>query len=168
MTADELEQLESRLESLGDLAIDNADDIEKLQNEISSLRTEIAGLRQELNEVHDMAELLTPEQDTRKSKQQRAALALSTMHRIASNTDGTHALDANGVMEANNGEIGRSFAYDVLKEIPRVADNLSVCWLVEEPRNSAQNTRVILDLTEGTIPASAGGVRIHGGVPADD
>lgn len=169
MTDDRLDEIEDRLDGLSDLAIANDGDIEQLQNEIASLRTEISELRADLNEVKDLAELLAPEEDTRKSKEQRAALALATMHRIASNNStGIHAMDANGVMEANNGEIGRSFAYEVLQAIPDVANDTNVCWFVKESRNSADNTRVVLDLTEGTVPASASGVRIHGGVPADD
>lgn len=169
MSEDRLDDLESRVATLGDLAIANDGDIESLEAEVASLREEIQALREDLADVQDLAELLTPGEDTQMSKEQRAALALATMYKTAMGGNGVATMDAGDVQTANQGEIKRAWAFEVMEAIPALVDDEDVCWIIREERNAPDNTRVVLDLSEGSVPASAAGVRIHnGGAPADD
>lgn len=169
---DRVGAVEDRVGSLSELAIANDSDIENLEREVASLRQEIDALRGDLADVQDVYELLQPEADTRKTKEQRAAMTLATLYRKAENArNDTAALDAKGVATANNDEIKRAYGAEVMEAVPELVGNADVCWIIREERNAPDNTRVVLDLSNhgpSTLPASSNGVRIHGGVTADD
>lgn len=167
-----VEEVESRIGSLSELAIANDGDIEALEQEVGSLRQEIDALRSDLAEIQDIYQMLQPEEDTRKTKEQRAAITLASLYRKAENarTD-TAALDAAGVATANNEEIKRSYGAEVMEAVPELVGDRDVCWIIREERNAPDNTRVVLDLSNhgpSVLPASSGGVRIRGGATADD
>lgn len=170
---DRVTKLESRLGGISEVATAHDGDIEAIQREVASLRQEIDSMRADLQDVRNLADMLQPDPDTSMSKEQRGAHALLTLYRKASAaSDGTAALDAGGVVDANQGQIKRAYAYEIMRAVPDLVNDDGVCWLKTEDRSSKRNTRVVLDLTNGDVPASTEGVRIHdggsGGEPADD
>lgn len=175
--SDDLEARVAKLEARLDGAMNTAEQAsewaERVEEENESLRQEVQDLRQELREVKQFTDLLSPSEDTTKSLETRAALALRTLWNKATNTNGIHALDAEGVVDANQGEIKRSYGHTVMRAVPDLVGDNTVCWVIEEDRHAADNTRVVLDLTKkpdaaAAIPGSTEGVPVKGGAAADD
>lgn len=166
---DEVAKLRSQLSGVSEVVGENDSDVEVLRREVASLRDEVDSLRSDLQDVRDLSKLIQPEESSKVTRSKRAAYALVTLYRKANAGNGVAALDADGVVAANQGQIGESYAYKVMRQIPDLVEDDSVCWIIKEERNAADNTRVVLDLNNGDVPASTEGVRIHnGGAPADD
>jgi hypothetical protein len=166
-------KLEARLDGAMNTAEQASEWAEEVERENESLRQEVQDLRQELREVKQFTDLLSPTEDVTKSKETRAALALRTLWNTATNTNGIATLDAAGVADANQGEIGRSYGNEVMRAVPGLVGDNTICWIIEEDRHADDNTRVVLDLTQtadagAAIPGSTEGVPVKGGVAADD
>jgi len=177
MTDEDLEtrvaQVEARLDGAMNTAEQASEWAEQVEQENESLRQEIDDLRQELREVKQFTDLLSPEEDVAKSKETRAALALRTLWNTATDTNGIATLDAEGVANANQREIGRSYGNEVMRAVPGLVGDNTVCWISEEDRHADDNTRVVLDISESAnagaaIPGSTEGVPVKGGAAADD
>lgn len=177
MSDEDLETRVAKLEARLDGAMNTAEQAsqwaERVEQENESLRQEVENLRQELHEVKQFTDLLSPTEDVTKSKETRAALALRTLWNTATKTNGIATLDAAGVADANQGEIGRSYGNEVMRAVPSLVGDNTVCWIIDEDRHAEANTRVVLDLTQtadarAAIPGSTEGVPVKGGATADD
>jgi hypothetical protein len=170
VTDGRLDDHEESFQALREIAISNDGEIEELDDRIDRVEeivfSELEDLRQRVIELEDDTRMFNPEPEAATSTQSRAALVLKNLANEAE-TGGIAARDYHGVIAANNGEIRRSRAMQIMREVPDIVGDETVCYVVEEARNEEQNTRVVLDLREGTIPATAGGVRIHEGGTAD-
>lgn len=171
---DELEErvseLADRFDALSQVVMANDNVLEETEDKVQRIRdvtmSELEDLRQRVVEVEDRTRMFNPPAEQSKSTEYRAALVLKNLANEAE-TEGIVARDYHGVIAANNGEIRRSRAMQVMREVPTLVGDDDVCYVVEESRNAEQNTRVVLDLRQGTIPATAAGVRIHDGGAAD-
>jgi regulator of replication initiation timing len=167
-----LAQLERQLDGMLDFVEQTDERADRLEAENESLRQEVAELRGELREVKQFTDLLSPDEDVSKSKKTRAAIALRTLYNTATNTNGIHAMDAEAVADANQGEIQRSWGFQVMQEIPDLVGDEEVCWIADGVEGG-DNTRAVLDLRKrndaaAAVPGTSQGVPIRSEVAADD
>lgn len=146
-----LGQLESRVDSLGNIAVDNDGEIEDLQHELREARDthndRIAELEHEVRQLTQSIGFIKQAAAAEASSTEaKAALALQTLVNKARSNGGSSELDWQGIQTALNGEIDRTRTYDVMRRMDSAAD---VVTFVKEGKNAARNTRVELRMDEG-------------------
>ncbi len=139
---------------LGDLREDHAD----LQTEVETLRDENAALEQELDEVRERTDLLQAvRQASSLDSEEQAAVCIQNLHNKAQNNDGRASLSPSEGLSALGHSIDRTSVYDVYRRAERLVGDDDLLWYQSEPRNADKNSRLILDLTEGSLPSTVAG-----------
>jgi hypothetical protein len=158
--ADRLDRLESRLDSLSEMAVANDGDIEEIDRQLGGLRQDYDS---RLDQLEQSVERLTQsigfvEQAVAaeaSDTEARAAICLETLVTEAQRNGGNAMMDADGVSKALDGEINRSSTYDILRKMNTVCEAVR---FVKEDRNADRNTRVELrlDETDSVVSVVAG------------
>lgn len=169
--SDRLEDVERRLETLSDVAVDNDAEIEEVQREVSGLRQDyddrISTLERELEQVSQSLAFVEQAAAAEASSQEaRAALCLQTLVNKAQNNGGVASMDYDGVLDALQGEPHRSTAYDIMETMAR---SCPAATHITEDRGADRNTRVELRTdSDDPIVSTIAGHRItvdsNGGV----
>lgn len=160
--SERFDALESRLDTMSSLVVENDGEIEELQREVSGLRKEyqermkavereIQTLNQSLGFVKQAAAAESS------STEARAALCLQTLVDNAKTNGGNARMDYNGIVNALQGEVHRTTAYDIMREMDRCC---SAVTFHEEESYAEKNTRVELRLDgdESVVAQIAGQV----------
>lgn len=169
--APDLERLVAKVEALQSMVRDQRRRVDELEAENDVLRQEMRDLQDEVADASQLRSMLQPDEDeVRMTKDRRAAIVLARLYEDATDSDGIAAADYDAVWNILQRNISESYASQIMRHVPTLVGDESVCWVAEEARNDTQNTRVILDLQHGAeaVPHAEEGVRIRGGVSADD
>jgi len=149
--AEQVADLERRLESLSDVAIDNDGEIERLGRELDGLRAQhsdrLDTIEHELKQLNQSVGFINQAAAAEASSvEAQAALALQTLVNKARSNGGAASLDWEGVQDALNGEIHRTKTYDVMRTLDTACD---AAEHIEEDRNADRNTRIELRMDHG-------------------
>lgn len=130
---------------------------------IAELEERVEELEQQL-EYRELGDELLANiaKNSRTSTDERTALVVETLRaRAAVRDPPRHALDASDIVNVLQGTIDRTNTYGLMQHIEDELDCPNVCYKVSESRGSKQNTRLVLDLTEGDVPDMVADERIE-------
>lgn len=149
--AERFDRLESRVDTLSELLVDNDGELEELEREVAGLRQSyeqrIADLEHEVTKLNQSLGLIEQAAAAEASSTEaRAAICLQTLVNKAQSNGGRATMDAGGVLDALNGNCPRPVAYDVLRAVARACDATT---FVKEDAAADRNTRVELEMEHG-------------------
>lgn len=151
-----LTALEHRVDAVAEIAMDALEIAEQNQERVHEIANSVEGMSDTLTLLNQVRE------NTASRREQRIAQCLITLKngalRGASNAS---SLDASAMIHALGGDVDRTVTYDLMRYIAEAVGDESVCWKETHPRNSSKNTRVVLDLDAGDIPAFFAGIDLH-------
>lgn len=162
-----VEQLEATVERLSNefevamrVARNAQEEAEELSEELKHERTRRKEIESQLEKLTDDRELLnTVRQNAAGDRNTQAAICIFTLAkkaRKAANNRGT--MDAEGCQDTLQGDIHRTNTYDVFRRAEQLVEDSDVVWYQEEDRSSKKNSRLIVNLDGGSLPAQVAGV----------
>lgn len=130
---------------------------------IAELEATVEGLEQQLEYRKIGDELLANiAESSRTTSDERTTLVVETLRaRAAVRDPPKHSLDSNDIANVLQGKIHRPNVYPLMDHIEDEVGRPDVCYKVTEPRGSKQNTRLVIDLTEGDVPDRIAGQKIE-------
>jgi chromosome segregation ATPase len=160
---DRLARVESRLDSLSEVAVSNDGEIEELQREVAGLRQDygerLRGVEEAIERLdHSLAFIEQTQAADASSREARVAVCIQTIVNKAEQNAGKATLDAAGVNDALGGDVNRASRYEVLKAIP---EHCEAAEYIHEDRSSDRNCRVELRMDDGSVPSVVAGRRIE-------
>lgn len=162
-----VEELEAAVERLGNefevamqVARNATDDADELAEKLSHERQRRKEIEKELEKVTDDRELLnTVRRNAAGDRQAQAAICIQSLTRQArKNANNRASMDANGCQDTLQGNIDRTNTYDVFEEAEQLVEDTEVVWYQKESRSSKKNSRLIVNLDGGSLPAQVAGV----------
>lgn len=136
--------------------------LQKADND--DVREELQTLRQQLDQIEDRTDLL---QQVKKAsaltKTEQAAVCLQTLVTEAQNTNQRASMDVREATKTLGGGVDRTNMYNVLPHAAELIDDEDTVWYKRESRGSDKNSRLIVDLTQGDVPAQVEGYDLTGG-----
>lgn len=172
---DRLDELEQRLESLqmdvkqsGNLAKDAIQTANEALQQVDDVQDNLSGDVRELearfDDLADRTDLLKHvKQASALSRDEKAVVCLQTLVTEAQDGDGRAAMNAREAKKALGGGVDRTLMYKILPHAADLVDDEDVVWWQTESRSSQQNSRLIIDLTNGDVPGSIEGYDLTGG-----
>jgi regulator of replication initiation timing len=152
------QKAESAESELGEVREEQA----ALEEEVATLREEKATLEQELDEVRERTDLLQAVRNASSlDSEEQAAVCIQNLHNKALNNDDRAELPPSEGLTALGHSIDRTSIYDVYRRAERLVGDHDLLWYQSEPRNAEKNSRLILDLTKGSLPSTVAGYDIH-------
>lgn len=151
-------EVERRLEAQRDGLAAAHDAIEELQAEIQSLRDENDCLRERLADVEDRTDLQAHVQDAAALKvEDRAKVCIQTcvneaQRRGRNGENASATMDYNEARKALGGGLADQQLLDALKRADDLVDSPAVRFK-KETRAAQRNSRLIVDLEAGDLPA---------------
>lgn len=180
MSDEEIEQLRKELRDVrhtAEFAVEIAKDAENvvqdLSDRVDQLEAENDELRQRLEKHEDSDAFLQNAQKKGASTGvQRSAIILQTLAMRARGRGSSRSeMTADGCETALNavGEsVDRTSTYDILRRAARLIDDDDTVWFQKEPRSAQKPSRLIMDLSDGYLPAMVKGFDLsEGAVPGD-
>jgi hypothetical protein len=164
---DELAALEARLDALSRRLEVQEEQTEHLEAELQKRDKRIDELESRLATTENRTDMLDAvEQAAALKPDERAAVLVQTLYNEAANSNGEASIDAGQAVKALGGSVDRTLMYGesgvFQKAVDAVGDE-DVLELKTEDRSSKKNTRLRLDLTEGTLPDTVAGLAVAGG-----
>jgi hypothetical protein len=162
-----IKDLEARLEGLSRRIEVQEEQTEHLEAELQKRDERIDDLESRLATTENRTDMLDAvEQAAALKPDERAAVLVQTLYNEAANSDGEASIDAGQAVKALGGSVDRTLMYGesgVFQKAVDAVDDEDVLELKTEDRSSKKNTRLRLDLTEGTLPEAVSGIEIAGG-----
>jgi len=161
---EELEAAVERLSNEFDVAIQVArnasDEADELAEELAHERQRRKELESELEKITDDRELLnTVRRNAAGDRSAQAAICIQSLTRQARrNAKNRASMDAEGCLDTLQGNIDRTNTYDVFERAEELVENTEVVWYQKEDRSSKKNSRLIVNLDGGDLPAQVAGV----------
>ncbi len=161
---EELEAAVERLSNEFDVAMQVArnatDEADELADELAHERQRRKEMEQELEKLTDDRELLnTVRRNAAGDRQAQAAICIQSLARQARKSANNRAsMDANACQDTLQGNIDRTNTYDVFEEAEELVQDTDVVWYQKESRSSKKNSRLIVNLDGGSLPAQVAGV----------
>lgn len=158
---DRLVELENRVDALQTKAKTAEDRAQEAEARADAAEERVTELEREVAALRDQTDLLQQVKKASALKPaERAAVLIQTLATEAASSDGRASMDANAAVKALGGDADRTNMYGeygvFAKAVDLVGDE-DVLWFREENRASQQNSRLILDLNEGELPATVAG-----------
>jgi len=165
---DKVDRLSSELQGAIQIAQSAKAEVVDLEEELAHERKRRKELEQEVEKLSQDNEFVnTVQQNGANDNTRRAAICLQTLARRARKGANNHAtMDANRCEDTLNGTIHRTTAYRVFKKAEELVGDADVVWYQKEPRGSSENSRLILDLDGGELPAQVAGFDLSSEVSA--
>ncbi len=165
---DEVERLSSELQAAVQLARDAKGTVVELEEELKHERQRRKELEQEVEKLQQDNQFVNTVQQNGVSKNtRRAAICLQTLARRARRgADDVATMDANRCEDTLQGSISRTTAYRVFERAEELVENDDVVWYQKEKRSAPENSRLILDLNGGDLPAAVAGFDLSSEVSA--
>lgn len=149
-----LAQLREKSDTIAELEAER----EECYRRIADLEDRVEKLETDDGLIHDVFR-----DAARGDRTAQAAVCIRALVKQARRSDPQKAsLDAGGIVDTLHGEIHRSNTYDVMDAAERLVDADSV-YKQSEPRTSARNTRLVVDLDVDDVPAHAAGYELTEG-----
>lgn len=173
--AERVEELETEATDAKNLARrtqQKLNDVRKREKErerrIDDLEAELEATKQEVSELRDRTGLLETVKSGASMKiDERAAVLIQTLYNKAwkrkqkdANTNPTASMDYNAAEAALGGSVARSTILRTFDKAEQLVGDDDVVEKVSEDRSSKKNTRLLLDLSGGDVPATIAGQRI--------
>jgi|AntDeeMetagen285_2_1112576.scaffolds.fasta_scaffold01049_10 hypothetical protein len=156
---DKVDRLSSELQGAIQIAQSAKGEVVELEEELAHERKRRKELEQQVEKLSQDNEFVnTVQQNGVSDNTRRAAICLQTLARRARKGSSNHAtMDANRCADTLNGTIHRTTAYRIFERAEELVDDGEVVWYQKEQRSSAENSRLILDLDGGELPAQVAG-----------
>lgn len=166
--AEEVERLREDLNGAVQIARNATQRVSELEDEVAHERQRRKELEEQVEKLSDDRELLNKvRRNGADSYSTAAAVCIQTLAREARNNASQRAeMDAKSCVRTLNSTIHRTNTYDVFDEAEELIDDRDVVWKQKESRSSPKNTRLIVDLSEGDLPAQIEGHDLTGEISA--
>jgi len=166
--AEEVERLREDLNGAVQIARNATQRVADLEDELAHERQRRKELEEQVEKLSDDRELLNKvRRNGADSYATAAAVCIQTLAREARNNASQRAeMDAKSCVRTLNSTIHRTNTYDVFDEAEQLIDDRDVVWKQKESRSSPKNTRLIVDLSEGDLPAQVEGHDLTGEISA--
>lgn len=156
---DTVERLSSELQGVIQIAQSAKSEVVELEEELAHERKRRKELEQQVEKLSQDNEFVnTVQQNGVSDNTRRAAICLQTLARRSRKGSGNHAtMDANRCADTLNGTIHRTTAYRIFEQAEELVGDSDVVWYQKEKRTASENSRLILDLDGGELPAQVAG-----------
>lgn len=159
MSDDRLGDLELRVDALAKKNEHLEQQNEWLEDELAETKARLDDLEQQLAAVQDNTDLLqTVERAESRKPAERAAVLIRTLRRRARTSDGRASLDVTGALDVLRLDPEkRTLMYSTFEKAEDLVGDTEIVWYRQEPRHSDRNSRLVLTLENGDVPAVANG-----------
>lgn len=160
---DDFERMMRRIENELD---ELKEQVNSQQDRIDDLEVENERLRERWKRTEERTDLLQHvKQSSALAPEERAAILIQTLHNkaVASEQRGEPAqseLDANQGVSALGGSIDRTLMYSTFEKAVELVGDEAVLQYKKEDRGAAKNSRLLLNLEAGELPATVAGHEI--------
>lgn len=166
--ADTVETLQSEVENANDAArrsnmrvLDLREELQEKDARIDELEQRLEEQANTINQLRDRTGLLENVKEGGSLPiEKRAAILIQVLHNKATDNDGKAALDYKAAEAALGGSVNRSNIYRTMDKAESLVDDSAVVRKVKEDKGSAKNTRLVMNLAEGDVPATVAGKEI--------
>lgn len=167
-TAASVDRVDALSRQLNDLR-DRFEDVTEAQQErIAELEAEKDRLQQRVTELEERTELQRHVRDASSLRvDERAAVCIQTLvnqarRRERSGDAPAAAMDYRGADDALGGGLDDRQLYNAIERAAELVDG-DVVRFKKEPRSSQKNSRLVVDLDQGSLPDAVAGREINGG-----
>lgn len=166
--AEEVERLREDLNGAVQIAQRATQRVADLEEELAHERQRRKELEEQVEKLEDDTELLNQvRRNGADDRATQAAVCIQTLAREARNHATERAeMDAKSCVRTLNSTIHRTNTYDVFRKAEELIDDTDVVWFQKESRSSSDNSRLIVDLSEGDLPAQVEGHDLTGEISA--
>lgn len=153
-----VEALRKKVNKLEDENFEIREDLYKKEKQIETLESAV----EELQTRNSLIEKASAGSVTK--AKDRQAILVQKLYTRAKNSNGRASIDAKQAHEQIfNEEWSRQLMYEDFNKAVKNVGDPNVLYVKKESRASNRNTRLILDLTNGTLPPTLHGEKIKGG-----
>jgi len=137
-----------------------SDEADQLADELAHERQRRKELESEVEKLTDDRELLnTVRRNAAGDRSAQAAICIQSLARQARRSAKNRAsMNANSCQDTLQGNIHRTNTYDVFEEAEELVQDTDVVWYQKEERSSKKDSRLIVNLDGGDLPAQVAGV----------